>query len=77
MTPEDRLLMTQEIQKAVKETVNGKIAALDKKLDGHMEEIRPYMQAASGVKVIGNSIKWFAAVGVAWIVIQGWLTGKI
>ncbi len=71
-------VMREEIQKAVKETVNGKIDDLktQHKLDmvvvrEHIKRVEPYLEAASAVKILGNALKWIAGVGLAWVAIKG------
>lgn len=68
--------MREMIQEAVKETVNGKIAALDKKIDDHMNDIKPFMQGISGVKVLASGLGWLAGIAVAYATIKGFLSTK-
>lgn len=65
MTEEDRLLIREEIVKAVKETVNGKIDRLDQKLTTHMEEVEPYLRAGDALKVGKGFMKWLAGTVIA------------
>lgn len=58
MTPEELGIMRDEIRKAVKETVNGKIDALDKKLSTHMEEVAPYLKAGEALTFGSGIVKW-------------------
>jgi hypothetical protein len=76
MTEEDRAIMREEIGRAVKETVNGKIAALDKKFDNHMEEIRPYLQAASGLGLLFKFFIFVGALATSWLAIKSSLPFK-
>lgn len=80
ITPEDRA----SIEEVIKKTVNGKIDRLtelmtihnDKhekdmcEVRGHIEEVRPILQAYEGGKTLGNFLKWFGGVvtagGVIW-----------
>ncbi len=55
--------LLQAIQDAVKssvrETVNGKIARLDEKLDAHIAKVEPYLQGVAGLGFI-----WKTAVAI-------------
>lgn len=79
------------IEDVIKSTVNGKIDRLTDKVDQHnakheedmrdvrehIEQTRPIIEAYQGGKAIGNLVKWVAAVGAAFVVIQGWLAGRL
>lgn len=59
-----------EVKTAVKETVNGKIDRLDKKLDDHIAKVEPFLQGAAGFSLLW---KFCVAVGstlVIWVQIK-------
>lgn len=69
---------------AIKETVNGKIDRMDKKLDTHnlthendMKALLPYMQFASGLGIIGRVIVWIGSIAIAWLAIKQVLLGHV
>lgn len=71
MTDELQKLITDQIRAAVKETINGKVDALHTEVREYREEIKPIVQAYQGGKVLGEFVKWFAAVGLAVLAIKG------
>jgi len=59
--------------KAIEETVNGKIAAISRKIDEHnakhekdMEDIKPLMQGAAGLQFFWKFLVGMGAIAVAW-----------
>ena len=63
MTPANKqliLIIEGAVQKAVQSTINGKIDAINKKLDQHIEEVQPYLQ---GVVGLGIMCKTLVAIG--------------
>lgn len=87
MTEELKILLTDSVRQAVKETVNGKIDRIRedliehakrdeenmKVIRTHMEETRPYLEAATGLKRVGDFIIYIrnvslslAGVAVVW-----------
>jgi hypothetical protein len=91
MTPEDLDHIALKMQETVKVTVNGKIDHLTEMMTvhnakheedmvevrKHIQEVKPYLDSARGVKLLGETGKWIAGVGGAFIVIYLWFTGKI
>lgn len=77
MTSDQLEIMKMEIKKAVDSAieakVNGKIAALDKKVDDHMTAVLPYMEAMSGVRIIYKLFIAMGSIAVAWIAIKSLL----
>lgn len=71
MTDELQKLITDQIRLAVKETVNGKVDALHNEVREYREEMKPILQAYQGGKVLGELVKWLAAVGLAVLAIKG------
>ncbi len=66
------------VPSVVKETVNGKIDNLKVTLETHiethdafMEEVKPILQTFQGGKLVGETIKWVAGVGIAFLAIKG------
>lgn len=49
-------------------------------INKHLEETRPIIEAYRGFNTAGNLIKWLAgvgtAIGVLWIIVRTWITGK-
>lgn len=78
MTENERREMSDMIQTAInvavpiaiKETVNGKIDRLSKKVDDHMVDMKPYMQGITGVKFVYRTILTLGALGAAWVGIK-------
>ena len=77
MTEDDLKIMRDEIARAIKLQVNGKIDAISTKIDQHnrkheedMEEIKPYMQFASGLGVLWKIILMLGSLAVAWATIK-------
>ena len=84
MSPDDR----QAIIEVIEKTVNGKIDRIEKKIDTHntkheedmvevrehIKEVKPILNAYNGGKTLGDFFKWFAGVGVAWLLIQNWFS---
>lgn len=68
--------ITEALVKTIKETVNGKIDRLHEKVDahnasheadmkevkGHIEEVKPILEAYNGTKAVGNLIKWVGGI---------------
>lgn len=68
--------ITEALVKTIKETVNGKIDRLNEKMDihnerheedmkevkGHIEEVKPILEAYNGTKAVGNLIKWAGGI---------------
>lgn len=42
----------------------------------HMKTVEPYLQGAAGMKLLGNGIKYFAGVAVAWVALKAFFTGN-
>ena len=73
------------VDRATTKYVNGKIDALHIKIDihntkheedmtevrKHMEDVKPYLEGARGVKVLGEALKWVAGLSVMWIAWKG------
>lgn len=86
MTPEDR----KAIEDVIRATVNGKIDAINAKIDQHnerheddmkdvkehIEKTRPIVEGLQGAKVIESALKWLAGVAAAYIVIKSLFTGN-
>lgn len=77
MNDETRAVIIAEIQEAIRETVNGKIDGMRRELCEHnakheadMEEMKPYMQAASGVRVIFKFFIFAGSIAAAWVAIE-------
>lgn len=77
MTEDDLEIIRAEIARAVKETVNGKIDSIARKLEEHnakheadMEDMKPYMQAAAGGKLLYGVFKVLVAVAIGWVSIK-------
>lgn len=63
---------------AIHETVNGKIDAINNKLDTHikthdefLQEVMPVLKAFQGGKMLGEAMKWLAGIAAAYLVIKG------
>lgn len=65
MTHDDK----EEIKAVIREVVNGKIDNLSKKLDIHIEDMRPVKDALNWVNTTQRFIKW---TGVPIIVFGVW-----
>lgn len=70
MTEEIREIMKREIERTIRETVNGKIAALDKKIDAHMEEIKPFVQGAAGLSLLWKFCVSIGAIVTTYLAIR-------
>ena len=86
--------LSEKLVETVKVTVNGKIDALHIKVDAHnerheadmvevrkhMQDVKPYLDGARGVKVLGDGAKllagWVGALGVLWIAFKGLIPFK-
>lgn len=53
------------IQESIQEHVNGKIDKMDKKLDAHIEEMRPLMDLIEGAVVMRKVVLWFTSFLIA------------
>lgn len=74
----------EQTQQTIQTTVNGKLDKLNAKFDvhaekheedmkaihAHMDEVRPYLDGAKGIKLIGEAWKWVLSLGVSWAVIK-------
>lgn len=70
---------------SIEKVVNGHIRALSAKLDDHivehkndiaevkgfMDEMRPVIQGAKGVKLLGEGLKWFSGIAAAYLIFKG------
>lgn len=79
MTPDDLDILKEHIVTVIKSTVNGKIDAIEKKIDQHnfkheadlveikehIAETKPVIEAYKGLNTAGNLVKWIAGVGTA------------
>lgn len=77
MNDEDRTLMREEIQKAIKETVNGKIDGLRTEVkemreehQAHMEEIKPFIQAKASASFLSKVFLWLGGLAAAYLAIK-------
>lgn len=73
-----RVAVEEAVPPAIKVTVNGKIDRIDKKLDEHnlkhqsdMDELKPYLQFASGLGIIFKLIVAIGSIAMAWLAIKG------
>lgn len=87
MKPEELALIQETIRETIEKTVNGRIEALHTKIDAHivehkedmaetrahMEEVKPYLQGAMGIKVLGDAWKWLLGLGITWALIKGYI----
>ena len=76
----DLVVLKEEIGKAIAINVNGKIDKIHtilekqnemtdvfmKKVDDHIKEVEPFIQAKAGIKVIRNFLIWVAGGIIAW-----------
>jgi len=65
-------------KEAVEKHVNGKIRALDEKLDQHIlseqifrEEVKPLLQGAAGLQLLWKVFVAVGSLAVAWVAIKG------
>lgn len=77
MTDDDRTLMREEIARAIKETVNGKIDGLSVEVkemreehQAHMEEIKPFIQAKAGLSILSKGFLWLGSLAAAYFAIK-------
>jgi len=70
------------MESVVVKTVNGKIDGLRKEVGDHivkheadMLEIKPFIQGAAGVRILGDGFKWVAGLAVAWVAVKTFLQG--
>lgn len=77
MTEDDLKVMRDEIARAIKETVNGKIDAMRAEIKEHnlkherdMDEMKPYMQIAAGGKLVYSALKLLAGIAVSYVAIK-------
>lgn len=77
MTEEDKEIIKGFIKETIKEVVNGKIDRLDKKIDTHnakheqdMADIKPYMQAASGLGLLWKGLVALGGLALVWAQIR-------
>lgn len=56
------------------------MAAINKKIESHnaahekdMADMKPIISAYQGGKVLGELVKWLASVGIAYLIIKGWV----
>ena len=87
MTPKDIKKITDAVEKKIEKTVNGKIEdirqilvqqnertdAFEKKVDTHIAEVEPFIQAKAGLKVIRGFLIWAAGGVLAWSAIKGYI----
>lgn len=83
MNEEDRKLMREEIAKAIKECVNGKIDNLRNEVqqmreehEAHMEEIKPFIQAKASASFLYKAFLWLGSLAVAWLAVRDALPFK-
>lgn len=66
------------IASGIKISVNGKIDKIEKKIDEHntrhesdMEEIKPYLQFATGLGIVFKVVLTIGSLATAWLAIKG------
>lgn len=82
MTPEQFNIFLERNDKSTKEAVekhvNGYMREMNQKLSTHiithdafMTDVKPILEAYKGGKVLGDLVKWLAAVGIAFLALKG------
>ena len=77
MTEDDLKIMRDEIARAIKLQVNGKIDEMrndlvehNKKHEADMQEIRPYLQFVGGLGVLSKVVVWIGGLALAALAIK-------
>lgn len=70
MSEEHLEIMREEIKKAVKETVNGKIDTINTKLDNHIEKVAPFLQGVVGIQIIWKVCVSVGSLAIAYLAIK-------
>lgn len=77
MTNEQLNELKETIKDTIQEKVNGKVEGLRVRLEEHidqheqdMDELRPYIQGATGIKIIRDFTVWIGGLAIAYVAIR-------